>query len=64
MGLMRTYREIADILAEREGTPTSPQSVAQICRMAEMKILHALLVADQVIRGRLHRGAVHSHQAM
>jgi hypothetical protein len=38
-----TYREIATILTERDGTRVSPDQVEQICRTAEEKLAHALL---------------------
>jgi hypothetical protein len=43
-----TYRQIAEILAEREGTPIDLARVKEICRTAERKLVHAML-ADPVI---------------
>ena len=63
MGLLRTYRQISKILAEREGRRTSPKRVAHICRVAEMKIVQALLLADLAIRSRFGPGALHGPQA-
>jgi hypothetical protein len=42
-GLVRsTFREIATVLAEREGESISPADVRQICRTAETKLADAL----------------------
>ena len=38
---VRSYREIARILAEREGASISPAEVGQMCRTAERKIADA-----------------------
>ena len=59
---VRTYRQIAEIFVDRGGTPINPARAAQICRVAEMKLAHALL-ADPVIRERLRPSAAHGHQA-
>ena len=59
---VRTYRQIAEIFVDRGGTPISPARVAQICRMAETKLAHALL-ADPVIRERLRPSTAYPHQA-
>jgi hypothetical protein len=45
---VRTYRQIAEMLAKREGKPISPDRVAHICRAAELKIIDALR-ADTVL---------------
>ena len=45
----RTYRQIADILSERQNMPINPASVKQMCRIAETKLARALL-ADPVLR--------------
>ena len=44
----RSYSEIAEILAEREGATISSAEVEQMCRTAESKIAHATR-ADPVI---------------
>lgn len=49
---IRTYRQIADVLAKVEGTRMTPRRVAQICRAAETKFAKALL-ADWVLCERL-----------
>ena len=59
---VRTFRQIAEIFADRGGTPISPARVAQICQVAEMRLANALL-ADPVIRERLWPTAAHGHQA-
>ena len=59
---VRTYLRIAEIFVERGDTPISPARVAQICRMAEMKLAHALL-ADPVIRERLRPSTAYPHRA-
>ena len=38
---VRSYQEIARILAEREGASISSAEVEQMCRTAERKIAHA-----------------------
>jgi len=61
---VRTYRRmrIAEIFVDHAATRISPAGVAQICRVAEIKLAHALL-ADPVVRARLRRTAAHGHQA-
>ena len=61
---VRTYRRmrIAEIFVDHAATRISPAGVAQICRVAEIKLAHALL-ADPVIRERLRPSAAHGHQA-
>jgi hypothetical protein len=49
---VRTYRQIARILTEREGAAINQALVGRMCRAAEMK-LAGLLLADPVIRERL-----------
>lgn len=46
--VLRTYRQIAGILKERGIAAISPERVRQICRAAEMKIVHALV--DEPVR--------------
>lgn len=53
---VRTYRQIAELLAEREGAPIDLARVKQICRTAESKLVHAML-ADPVIGEWLGPGA-------
>lgn len=48
---VRTYRQIAEVLQEREGKPISEDRVAHICRSAELKIIDAIR-ADPVIGKR------------
>ena len=50
----RSYSEIAEILAEREGATISSAEVEQMCRTAESKIAHATR-ADPVINHWLAR---------
>lgn len=53
---VRTYRQIAAVLEEREGTPISEDRVAHICKKAEMKLIDAL--HDDPVLGKrygLHR---------
>jgi len=40
---VRTYRQIADILGENEGTRISPFQVRQICLAAERKFTRAFI---------------------
>ncbi|MEX0776236.1 MAG: hypothetical protein WD042_11075 [Phycisphaeraceae bacterium] len=47
-----SYRQIARILAEREGTRLSQARVGRMCRSAEAR-LASLLLADPEIRARL-----------
>jgi hypothetical protein len=54
---VRTYRRIAEILAERGGAPVSPARVKQICHAAEMRFTRAFL-ADPVIQKWLGLEAV------
>jgi hypothetical protein len=60
---VRTYREIAEILARREGTQISPACVRRTCRAAERKFACALLVllADAVFHEWLGPGAARVH---
>ena len=48
---VRTYRQIAEVLKEREGKPISADRVAHICRSAELKIIDVLR-ADPVLGKR------------
>lgn len=48
---VRTYRQIAEVLEERDGRPISEDRVAHICRSAELKIIEALS-ADPVLGKR------------
>ena len=48
---VRTYRQIAAVLEERDGRPISADRVAHICKKAEMKLTHALR-ADPVLGKR------------
>ena len=48
---VRTYRQIADVLEERDGKPITADRVAHICRSAEIKIINALS-ADHVFGKR------------
>lgn len=57
---VRTYRRIAEILAEREGTPVRPAHVKQICRAAERKITRALR-ADPVFHDLFGSSAARVH---
>ena len=52
---IRTYLQIAQALAERDGTATTEALVGQMCRAAERKIASALL-ADPVVRERFLPG--------
>lgn len=47
-----TYRRIAEILAERDGTAMTRMHIARMCRSAERKIAHACMT-DPVIREQL-----------
>ena len=47
MSAVRTYRQIAKVLTEREGAPISPSRVRRMCLAAERKLARALL-ADPV----------------
>ena len=49
-GPLRTYRQIAAILTEREGAPVDAELVSRVCRAAEKKLARALLV-DPVLGG-------------
>ena len=52
---LRTYQQIAEVLAERDGTAMTQAHVARMCRAAEMKIA-LLLLADPAIRERYRPG--------
>lgn len=54
---LRTYRQIAQIIAAQTGTAMTQAHVGRMCRAAEMKIEIALR-ADPDIQGRLRFGAV------
>jgi hypothetical protein len=59
---VRTYRRIAQVLAER-GTPAmTPARVAAICRVAERKLVRALM-ADPALGAQLIPVAAHGHKA-
>ena len=60
---VRSYRQIAAILVERDGISISPKRVKKICGAAERKFARGLL-ADPVIREELQASAAHTHQAM
>lgn len=47
---LRTYRQVAEILTEREGKPISTAEVGEICRTAERKIARALLRDPEAMR--------------
>jgi len=47
-GRERSYKQIASILTEREGVSVSTKEVQQICGIAEVKLILALL-ADEVL---------------
>jgi len=49
---LRTYRQIAQILSERQGTAMTQARVGRMCRAAEMKITRRLR-ADPVICAQL-----------
>jgi hypothetical protein len=53
---IRSYREIARILAERDGTAITQALVGRMCRAAEMKLASALL-ADPEVHARLRPSA-------
>ena len=59
---VRTYQQIAQILAERDGTPVSPALVEDVCQAAEMRILQAL-IADPVLRELLRADAATADHA-
>ena len=61
---VRTYRRmrIAEIFVDHAATRISPARVAQICRVAEMKLAH-MLQADLMMRERLCHNATHGDQA-
>ena len=52
---LRSYRQIARILAERDGTAITQALVRRMCQAAERTIARALL-ADPVIRERFFPG--------
>lgn len=49
---VRSYREIARVLAEREGIALTQARVGQLCRSAELKLVR-ILMADPLVRARL-----------
>lgn len=48
---IRSYREIALVLTQRDGVPISPMQVRRTCLRAERKLARALLT-DPSIHGR------------
>lgn len=49
--VLRTYRQIASILNEKDGDSISAESVEQICTAAEVKITRALFAELQGASG-------------
>jgi hypothetical protein len=60
---VRSYRQITEILAQRQRLALTPARVGHLCRTAEMKIAMGLL-ADPEVRARLRPSAAEGHRAM
>ncbi len=60
---VRSYRQITEILAQREALAMTPARVRRLCLTAEMKIAMALL-ADSQFRERLRPSAAQGLHAM
>jgi len=52
---VRTYRQVAEALAERGGPTLSPNRVERICKIAEVRFVRAML-ADPVVGRYLFPG--------
>ncbi|MCC7144856.1 MAG: hypothetical protein IT443_00265 [Phycisphaeraceae bacterium] len=50
---IRSYQQIAETLVERGDPALTPTRVAHICRVAELKLVHALLT-DPVVHDWLY----------
>ncbi len=57
---LRTYRQIARILAKQEGTTVTAAHVRRMCRAAEIKLASALL-SDPVLHAWLSCGVAAEH---